>query len=209
MSSQGDTRALAKDPENNLFWRFDMRRLDAEEIRDSILAVNGSLNAAMGGPSIYPTIPPEVLAGQSRPGYGWEKSSPEEAARRSIYIHIKRSLTVPMLASFDAADTDFSCPVRFATTQPTQALGMLNSTFVNDQARIFADYLHRQAGADVAAEVRLGLLRVLQREPTVKEITRGVAFVTAGQTRGNLSPSEALQRFCVILLNLDEFVYLD
>src|SRR5205814_2867905 len=91
MSSNANAKALAADPANDLFWRFDMRRLTGEEIRDSILAVSGNLNLKMFGPSVYPEIPPEVLAGQSVPGRGWGKSSPEEQARRSIYIHAKRS----------------------------------------------------------------------------------------------------------------------
>ena len=73
-------------------WRLDMRRLTAEEIRDSILAVSGNLNLKMFGPSVYPEIPKEVLAGQSVPGRGWNKSPPEEQNRRSVYIHVKRSL---------------------------------------------------------------------------------------------------------------------
>ena len=68
MGSSADAVALSKDPRNDLFWRFDLRRLTAEEVRDSILAVNGTLNPKMFGPSIYPKIPREVLAGQSRPG---------------------------------------------------------------------------------------------------------------------------------------------
>ncbi|MEX0819301.1 MAG: PSD1 and planctomycete cytochrome C domain-containing protein, partial [Pirellulaceae bacterium] len=102
MSSHPNEQALAEDPINDLMWRFDMRRLSAEEIRDSILAVNGSLNRdKMYGPSIFVSIPAEVLAGQSRPGQGWGQSSPEDRARRSIYIRVKRSLIVPMMASFD------------------------------------------------------------------------------------------------------------
>ncbi len=121
MSSRGEPAALAKDPLNDLMWRVDMRRLRAEELRDTILATNGTLNLdKMYGPSIYPTIEAEVLAGQSRPGAGWENSSPEDKARRSIYVHIKRSLPFPLLAAFDVADSDSPCPVRFATTQPTQ-----------------------------------------------------------------------------------------
>jgi len=210
MSSTADQQALARDPENDLLWRFDMRRLDGEEIRDSILAVNGTLNLkTMGGPSIYPTIPPEVLAGQSRPGYGWNKSTPEEMARRSVYIHIKRSLTVPLLASFDAPDTDSSCPVRFATTQPTQALGMLNSTFLNEQAKLFADYVRQQAGDDPCAQVRLALKRVLQRDPTNTEVERGVRFLKAGRDSHRLAEAEALKSFCLLALNLNEFIYLD
>jgi hypothetical protein len=210
MSSQGNPQALAKDPENDLMWRFDMRRLDAEEIRDSILAVNGSLNTkTLYGPDIYPTIPKEVLAGQSRPGYGWETSPPEQQTRRSIYIHIKRSLAVPLLASFDMADTDFTCPMRFATTQPTQALSMLNSPFLNDQARVFAAALRQQAGAEPQAQVRLGLRRTLQREPTAAEVARGLKFIARLQRENSADAAEAMRLYCLILLNLNEFIYLD
>ena len=147
MSSRTSDEALAIDPLNDLLWRFDMRRLSAEEIRDSILAVNDSLNrGAMFGPSVYVTIPDEVLAGQSMPGAGWGTSSPADSARRSIYIHAKRSLAVPMIASFDGPDSDASCPARFVTTQPTQALGTLNSAFVNEQAAHLARYLCDRAG---------------------------------------------------------------
>ena len=157
MSSQANEQAQGVDPLNDLLWRFDMRRLSAEEIRDSILAVNDSLNSAeMFGPSVYVTIPNEVLAGQSMPGAGWGKSLPAESARRSIYIHAKRSLAVPMIASFDGPDSDVSCPARFVTTQPTQALGMLNSDFVNEEAGHLARYLQDRAGENREAQVALG-----------------------------------------------------
>ena len=210
MSSQSDALALEKDPVNQLFWRFDMRRLSAEEIRDSILAANGSLALdRMFGPSFYPIIPAEVMAGQSRPGAGWGKSSPEDRARRSIYIHLKRSLVVPMIASFDGADTDFSCPVRFHTTQPTQALGMLNSTFMMDQATIFSRYLISQVGDDPAKQITLALQRVTQREPTDRDVQRGVALVKTLQEQHNVPLADALRYFCLTALNLNEFVYLD
>ncbi|MEK6235283.1 MAG: DUF1549 and DUF1553 domain-containing protein, partial [Planctomycetales bacterium] len=118
MSSRANESALAKDPENDLFWRFNMRRLGAEEIRDSILSVNGSLNSKMFGPSVYPDIPQEVKAGQSKPGSGWGRSSAEEQARRTVYAHVKRSLILPIVAAFDGPELDSTCPVRFQTTQP-------------------------------------------------------------------------------------------
>ena len=108
MSSKGNAKALAQDPINDHLWRFDMRRLTAEEIRDSILAVSGNLNLKMFGPSVYPEIPREVLAGQSVPGRGWKKSPPEEQNRRSVYIHVKRSLLYPILEIFDLAEADRS-----------------------------------------------------------------------------------------------------
>jgi mono/diheme cytochrome c family protein len=210
MASRPDPAGLAKDPENDCFWRFDLRRLSAEEVRDSVLAVCGNLNRGpIGGPSIYPRLSAEVLAGQSRPGNGWRTSSPQEQARRSVYVHTKRSLPVPILAAFDAADADATCPVRFTTTQPTQALGMLNGEFLNEQARLFADDLRRQAGDDPPAQVRLALHRVTQREASVPEVERGVAFLTRLREQHGLAPEEALRGFCLLALNLNEFVYLN
>jgi mono/diheme cytochrome c family protein len=210
MSSHVDPAAAARDPENDWLSHFDLRRLTAEEIRDSILAVSGNLYLGkVDGPSVYPLIPAEVLAGQSRPGDGWGKSTPQEAAARSVFIHVKRSLTVPILAAFDVADPDATCPVRFTTTQPTQALGMINSEFVNTQAGIFGDDLGKQAGADVSAQVRLALRRVLQRAPGQSEVDRGVRFIEDTRQKDRLSAGEALRRFCLLALNLNEFVYLD
>lgn len=209
MSSEPREGALARDPLNEHFWRFNMRRLTAEEIRDSILMVNRTLRLdKMYGPSVYPTIPPEVLHGQSRPGENWNTSSAEEQARRSVYIHIKRSLPVPMLANFDAADPDSSCAVRFNTVQPTQALGMLNSTFINEEAAKFADSIVKEIGDNLVPQIELALTRVLQRVPSKSEIKRGENFVSDLQKNGT-DKKKALQLFCVVALNLNEFLYLD
>jgi len=209
ISSRGNQAGLDKDPENDLFWRFNMHRLTAEEIRDSILAVNGSLNHKMFGPSIYPHIPNEVKQGQSRPGAGWGNSSPEEQARRSIYIHIKRSLVVPMMAAFDVADTDATCPVRFVTTQPTQALGMMNGRFLNDQAKVFADYLRKNAGNNPNDQVELALSRAVQRNPTKDEIAQGVSLLRLLAEKYQVDANRALDYYCLVVLNLNEFMYLD
>jgi hypothetical protein len=209
MSSSADKKGLQKDPVNNLIWRFDMRRLEAEEIRDSVLWVNGSLNPKMYGPSIYPIIPREVLQGQSRPGADWGKSSPEERARRSIYIHIKRSLIVPMMAAFDGPDPDATCPVRFVTTQPTQALGMLNSEYFNQQARVFADFLRSRVPGDLPGQVHLALSRALQRTPGEAEVQRAVDLINQLQQHEGVDEGKALQLYCLMVLNLNEFIYLD
>src|SRR5690606_10874290 len=102
-------------------WRFDLRRLSAEELRDATLAASGALNRQLYGPSFYPKLSAEVLATQSRPGEGWGESSPEEQSRRSVYIFVKRSLLTPLLTAFDFPDVDASCEARFITTQPGQA----------------------------------------------------------------------------------------
>ncbi|MCA9117351.1 MAG: DUF1553 domain-containing protein, partial [Planctomycetaceae bacterium] len=207
-SSRATSEGLATDPSNALLWRFPMRRLSAEELRDSILKVNGSFNPKMGGPGFYPIIPPEVLAGQSRPGNGWGSSSPEERARRAIYIFVKRSLVEPLLADFDFADVDATCPVRFVTTQPTQTLGLLNSEFINRQARVFAAFLREQAGDQPADQVALALSRAFQRHPQPQEIQRGVELMES-LVRDGTTTDDALRYFCLLTYNFNEFLYLD
>jgi hypothetical protein len=212
-SSSGNAEAFALDPLNDGFWRFDMRRLSAEELRDSIHVASGAFNPKMFGPGVYPTIPKEVMAGQSRPGEGWGTSSPDEQARRSIYAFVKRSLITPILADFDLADTDASCPVRFTTTQPTQALGMMNGEFLHRQARVFAERVRREAGgpdaADVPAQVRRALETALVRPATDAEVANGVALIDTLDDADGVSPGRAMELFCLMVLNLNEFAYLD
>ena len=219
-TSTANAEAFAKDPLNDAFWRFDMRRLAAEELRDSIHVASGAFNPKMYGPGIYPEIPSEVMAGQSRPGSGWGSSPPDEQARRSIYAHWKRSLLTPILADFDAADTDSSCPVRFVTTQPTQALGMMNGAFLQKQARVFADRARREALAaakqpgetaddDTTRIVRRALEIALVRPISDKEVADGVALVDRLEDTDGVSPSRAIELYCLMVLNLNEYAYLD
>jgi hypothetical protein len=209
MSSRSNDKALSADPMNDLFWRFDMRRLTAEEIRDTILALSGMLNPKMYGPGIYTAIPREVLAGQSMPGSGWGTSPFEEQCRRSVYVHVKRSLLTPILESFDTAETDRSTPVRFVTTQPTQALALLNGEFVNRHAGLFAERLRREAGADIAKQVRLALTLATARPPSDAEVRRGVDLIAVLKAKEGVSDEIARKCFCLVMLNLNGFVYLD
>jgi len=209
MSSRADAAALKADPANALFWRFNLRRLTAEEVRDSVLAVSGRLSLTMGGPSVYPPIPKEVLAGQSRPGEGWGQSPPEEAARRSVYVYVKRSLLMPVLATHDQADTDSSCPVRYTTTVPTQALGLLNGAFTQEQAADFAARLNREAPNDLAAQVRRAIRLTTARAPAADEVARDTAFVRKMRAEHGLSAADALKQYCLLLLNANEFFYVD
>jgi hypothetical protein len=186
-----------------------MRRLTAEEIRDSILVLNGTFNPTMFGPSIYVDIPKEVMATQSVPGKGWGNSSPEEQARRSIYIHVKRSLLTPILTSFDFAETDRTTPVRFNSVQPTQALGMLNSDYLNQQAELLAKRLRAEAGETVDNQIRLALNLATARVPTEPEVQHARRLIHDLQVENNISPSLAMKYFCLMVMNLNEFVYLD
>jgi len=209
LSSRGDAANLKADPSNALVWRFNMRRLSGEEVRDSILAVSGSLNLKSFGPSTYPKIPEEVLAGQSVPGQGWPTSPPDEANRRSVYAHVKRSLRVPILVGFDQPDPDSSCPMRHVTTVPTQSLGLLNGEFANEQAGAFAKRLRKDAPNDVAAQVARAVRLTTGRVPTVDEVKRDVALVARLKDKHKLDDFKALAQFCLLCLNTNEFVYLD
>lgn len=209
MSSAATAAGLTTDSGNSLFWRFDMRRLTAEEVRDSILAVNGSLNRELFGPEVYPPLPDEVLATASRPDQAWGRATPEQADRRSIYIHVKRSLREPFLFAFDQAETDTPCPVRFETTVPTQSLIALNSAFMQREAAVFAQRLEREHPGDRAAQVRLALSLVLLDEPDDTEIAEHLAFIERIQQEHGLDDNTAMRMFCVVCYNLNAFMYLD
>ena len=209
MSSSASKIALARDPNNDLMWRHDMRRLSAEEIRDSILNVTGQLNLKMGGPSIYTEVPRDVLATASRPGAAWGKSSEEDRNRRSVYIFVKRSLNEPFLSAFDWADTDNTCDVRFVTTVPTQTLTLLNSKFLNDSAESLANRLVKATPGDARAQVTAALQLTTNRKPTAREVDDGLELIQSLKAKTELDGNLAMQRFCLLALNLNEFLYLD
>jgi hypothetical protein len=193
-----------------------MRRLTAEEVRDSILTMSGQLDLALAGPSVYPKITAEILAGQSIPGNGWTKEkgggydpkNPAAGNRRSMYVHVKRSLQVPILVQYDQADADSSCPVRYTTTVPTQALGMLNGEFTNDAATAMASRLQREA-PDLKAQIRRALRLAAGQAPSEEEVHKDIVFVRELKEKAKLSDAQAFQQYCLLMLNTNEFVYLD
>jgi len=209
-SSAPSEVALNIDPTNLLFWRYNMRRLTAEEIRDSVLAISGNLNLKMGGPEVYPPLPEAVMATSSRPGKGWPTTKGDDAFRRSIYVHVKRSLRVPVLVDHDQADTDNACAVRFTTTVPSQALGMLNGEFSNKQAKHFAERIQQEGGDSRESQVRYGLREALQQEPTDAQIAECLHLLNRLETEAGVTQeAELLERFALMTLNLNEFIYLD
>ncbi|MCH2060645.1 MAG: PSD1 and planctomycete cytochrome C domain-containing protein, partial [Verrucomicrobiales bacterium] len=209
MSSRGRPGALTKDPENKLLWRFNMRRLSAEEIRDNVLAAAGKLNLKMGGPSFFSKLDEAVLATSSTKGGKWGNSSPEEQNRRAVYIKIKRSLKDPMLTGFDFADTDAPCAQRFTTTVPTQALNMLNSHFLNEQAVHFAARLKQEVGEQVEARLKRALEIVTARPADPKSLAIAGEMIQKLQKDHGLNADQALERFCLVALNMNEFMFLD
>jgi hypothetical protein len=212
-----DERAVRLDPGNQLLWRQNLRRLEAEAIRDSVLAVSGKLNRAMCGRGIFPTLPPEVLSTQSKPGNGWGRSTPQEQARRSVYIFAKRTLGVPLLEVFDQASLDKSIAARTTTTIAPQALILLNSAFIDEQAAAFAERLVRETGERPAANVERAFRLAVGRAPTAKEAAIALGYLD--RVRGELrdpsrpTPAEAyrhaLARLCKVVFNLNEMVYVD
>ncbi|MEX2261304.1 MAG: DUF1553 domain-containing protein [Bryobacteraceae bacterium] len=216
LSAAWDEKRGKADPENTLLWRWKPRRLEAEAIRDGMLAVSGKLTLKMGGPSIFPDLPRAVLEGQSRPGDGWGKSDSQEAARRSVYIFSKRSLAVPELEVMDAPDTTSSCEQRTVSTTGPQALTFLNGDFTGAQARAFAERLEREAGNDADAQIGLAFTLAYGRAPNPEErhavrefLVQQERQIEAG-TRDNRTPRQrALEGFALVLLNGNEFFYLN
>jgi hypothetical protein len=206
------------DPDNQLLWHWRPRRLEAEAIRDSVLAASGQLHLERGGPSVFPKIAPGVLAGQSIPGNGWKPSPPEQANRRSVYIFVKRTLLVPELEVLDFPSTNASCEQRVVSTIAPQALTYLNGDFLQEQARFFAQRLIAEAGGDPAAQIERAFRLALCRPANEAERQAALDFLTAqrrqideDQPAGERidGPRKALEAFCLVLLNTNEFAYLE
>ena len=171
------------------------QRIDAESLRDSVLAANGKLNAKMFGPAVVPPLTQEERDGGMRDRQQWPVTSDaREHDRRSIYLFIKRSYRLPMMEAFDAPDPAASCARRETSTVSPQALTLMNSEWMNVQAGRFA--------ARLAAEkdpVGRAWQLALGRDPEPAERKRAQDF----QARNGL-PS-----LCLLLFNMNEFVYVD
>ncbi|MGH9672417.1 MAG: DUF1553 domain-containing protein, partial [Bryobacteraceae bacterium] len=198
LSSQYDHKASAsKDPENIYLWRFRQQRLEAEIVRDMILASAGSLNAAQFGPPVFPPVAPEIL--QSMKNGIWH-TGPDgpETWRRSVYVYRKRGLPFPLFEIFDLPDQNVSCGRRNVSTVPTQALALLHNEFVLAHSRRFAARLDQLAPNDPARQVELAYEIALSRPPAPEEKRLGVEFVGR----------EGLAGLAHVMLNLNEFIYL-
>lgn len=209
LSTVADAKSLAQDPSNRLFWRQNLRRLSAEQVRDSVLAVTGQLNEEQFGDVMYPTLSAEVLASQSVPGSGWGDSSPSDQARRSIYIHVKRSLPVPLLSAFDFPETDISCEARFLTTQPAQSLAMLNSDWMQQQAQALLDRVRREVGDDIQAQAARCLELTLSKPADAVDVAELIDLVRRLEGQPEMDDEASRRAMCLVALNLNQFFYIE
>lgn len=192
--------ALKADPQNRLYWRTPLRRLEAEAIRDGILSVAGTLNLKMGGAPVYPPIDPSLRADTFQ-GPNWFDGKDDESTwRRSVYVKVKRSLLLPHLEAFDCPEITYTVAQRNTTTTPLQALLLLNDPLILHQAQLFAERLRRERPNDLAAQTDWAFQLALGRSPSPKERALIPPFI---RSRGETG----LTDFCQALFNLNEFVY--
>jgi Protein of unknown function (DUF1553)/Protein of unknown function (DUF1549)/Planctomycete cytochrome C len=213
-SSRFDTRAASRDHENRLLWRMNPRRVEAEVLRDSILAVSGKLNLEMGGPGIYPRIDSSVISTGSRPRWPLDVTEGPKEWRRSVYIFIKRSVLLPLIEVFDCPATTVSSPTRSVSTVAPQALAMLNNESTLEQASHFARRIELEAGAERRAQIARAFKYALSRGASPTEVNWALKFLkdqSGGYTQRRHEHPEAaaLRDFCHAMLNLNEFLYVD
>src|SRR5262249_39830323 len=146
-SSQYDEKAAKVDPQDKLLWRYNRHRLEGEVIRDAMLELGGRLNLKMGGPGVFPPMPPGVV---TRGGWKTEED-PSEAERRSVYVFVRRNTRYPMFEVFDMPDTHESCARRNTTITAPQALELLNNELVLDWARSMAARVMNDSGMTLEA----------------------------------------------------------
>ncbi|HEU0119385.1 MAG TPA: PSD1 and planctomycete cytochrome C domain-containing protein [Bryobacteraceae bacterium] len=198
MSKTSNAKYAAEDPENRLLWRMPYRRLEAEAILDSALAVSGKLNRTMYGEFVYPKVQKEALEGSSDPDKIWAPFTDEnKASRRAIYYIVKRSLMVPLMEVLDLCDTTRPSAKRQTTSVAPQALQLFNGDFVNRQAKHFAARLREEAGPAAEAQIERAYRLALARKPTEAERTAMTAFLR----------QSSLEEMCRVILNLNEFAY--
>jgi hypothetical protein len=189
-----------------LYARQSLRRLSAEQLRDAVLSVSGLLTPKEGGSPVWPELPAEVL--QANPAFlddnatrtkGWYPSPLEQQYARSVYLVQKRTVRVPLLETFDLPENSTSCGRRTASVVAPQAFSLLNSPLAVAAAKSFAERVQREAGDKPDDQIRRAFLLALQREPTAAELPA---------CRGLLA-TRGLAELCRVVLNLNEFLYVD
>ena len=194
-SSRFDTAAAAIDAQNRLLWRVNPSRLDAESVRDAVLAISGKLNPTMGGPGYRDFDYTEAYA----PIYHYRTADSADLWRRSIYRFVVRTTPQQFLTTLDCPNPANLTPSRAATTTALQALALLNNEFMLQQAGYLGERIAMEAGPDTAAQVRRAFELVFVRPPTGQEAAVAEKLVA----------SHGLPALCRVLLNANEFLNID
>jgi cytochrome c553 len=210
MSSAYDARAAEIDPENTVLWRMSRRRLEAEEIRDAIMAVSGNLDLTAGGSILNYKDREYVSDTEKRGGGDYDRN------RRAVYIPVVRSSMYEVFQAFDLPDPSTSNGDRSATVVAPQALFMMNGSVVLGHTRTMAGKLLARADLDDAGRVREAYERALGRPAAATEIDRALSFIARierAMKDRNQDPGErrafAWQSFCKSLIASNEFIYLN
>ena len=198
------SRAAKVDPANRLLWKYPLRRLDAEAIRDGMLAVSGELDRRMYGP-YTPTQ-------RTATGNVIVSSDPAEPHRRSISLQQRRTQVNTFLELFDAPSIISNCPERGNSTVPLQSLALLNSTFVLQQASAFARRLDRVPPDEIRERIQHSFLLLLGRLPTSIEQEAAFAFIKKQQAVYHGSQNAVARTwsdYCQMLLATNAFLYVE
>jgi cytochrome c553 len=218
MACAADPGAMQVDPGNRLLWRMPRRRLEAEEVRDALLAVSGRLDEALGGGDAAEFLFREgEVIDKKRPFFRPNTVKAEHpyyraCRRRSLYLPVVRNALPDVLALFDPADPNGVTAARNDTTVPAQALFMLNNPFVREQALHFAQSLIAQGGTDDAAMLRLAYLRAFGRPATSAELHEAASFLHEYVARVQPAAGARLaawQSYCQMLFCANEFLYVE
>ncbi|WP_417748549.1 PSD1 and planctomycete cytochrome C domain-containing protein [Rosistilla oblonga] len=210
-----------KDSTNRLWWRSERRRLDAEALRDAMLAVSGELDLRVGGPGFRPTIAAAALEGLSKKSAAWNPSPADAQTRRSLYMFSKRGLLPPMMTTFNFSDATQSCGQRDVTTVPTQALVLMNNPFVHDRSSKLAKSIIANAKHPQDQVAQLWSI-VYGRKPTAAETQLAqqhletqlnrfekLATTSSQETPAPSAETRAMASLAHVLLNSNEFIYID
>ena len=207
-SSTPSNQASQDDPDNMLFSHQMRRRLDAEMVRDSVLAVSGRLNPATGGPSVMSPLP----TGIDVKDWVVDKDASNHR-RRSVYMFVKRNIKHPFLEAFDYPDSNLTCPERLVSINAPQALMLLNSDFALDESKALAERLLRDEPNASDSERFKSLWKLcFGRTPTEPELSRLqelAATLRSQRESSGQSPSAIWPDLCHVVLNLNEFVFVD
>ncbi|MCY2968138.1 MAG: DUF1553 domain-containing protein [Planctomycetota bacterium] len=201
------------DADNRLCWRGPFRRLDAEGVRDALLAVSGRLNPDVGGPGFYEALPTGVETKYEF--FDWPVSAEIERRRRSLYMFQRRNLVHPVMEVFDVADANQPCERRRPSITAPQVLTLLNGELGHEGAKALADRVRREAGETPATQVERAYSLAFGRKPFTTELDLCLKFLSAtdeapAPTTGDAPVVEdRLTRLCLALLNSNEFLYLD